>query len=515
MIALRRGALRWIAALFLSGLTVAAAAAPIAHTPLGDLAGVYQRGAHAFLGIRYAEPPTGNFRWRAPRPVAAWKGVRRAQQFGHNCWQAVSPKGFGPWTHEYVVQGDISEDCLFLNVWAPGRVRGRAPVLVWIHGGGFNSGSGSIPIYDGRALASRGIVVVTINYRVGLFGFLAHPDLTREAGMGPNANFGLQDMVAALKWVRGNIAAFGGDPKAVTIAGQSAGAMAVHDLMASPLARGLFARAIAESGLPDMARPPALAAAEADGLAFARDEGVSSIAALRAMPAEALAASKGGNIIRFTPVIDGVLLPGPRPISRVPILVGFNADEGSALGKDYGSSDPEVFRRLLKDTYGDSTARFAPLYPAATPTALAQSNRQLHRDRGAGALYAWARMRGDMPPIYAYRWDHREPGSQSDHWGAFHSSEIPYVFQTFGASPERRFGAADKLLSERVSTYWLNFVRTGDPNGQGVPDWPRFDLRDPHLLAIGDHIEKRFLLPPDKMAALRAFVAEGGHPSLF
>lgn len=499
----------------LGGVVAVDAAAPVAHTPLGDLVGVSQEGADAYLGIRFAAPPVGALRWRAPQPVSGWSGLKPAQTFGHSCWQAVSPQGFGPWTHEYVVQGDISEDCLFLNVWAPANAHGKLPVLVWIHGGGFNSGSGAIPIYDGRVLAARGIVVVTINYRVGVFGFLAHPDLTREAAGGSNANFGLQDMIAALKWVRGNITAFHGDPKAVTIAGQSAGAMAVHELIASPLAKGLFARAIGESGLPDPGDAPPLAQAEAVGVAFAKDKGAATIAELRAMPPEALAASKGSNQVRFVPILDGVVLPSLNPVSRVPTLLGYTADEGSALGRDYGSPEPEMLQRLIADHYGASGTRFASFYPASTPEERAESNRQVRRDSGAGDIYAWARRRRGTSAIYAYQWTHIEPGPQSDRWRAFHSSEIPYVFQTLGASPERQFTAVDRALSQRISTYWLNFVRSGDPNGGGLPHWPKFELGSPQILAIGDRIESQPLLPADKMAAMRTFIAGGGQPSIF
>lgn len=508
---IKRRALFGFAALFLAG---AAAAAPVAHTRLGDLAGIAQGKTNAFLGIRYAAPPTGDLRWRSPQPLKGWKGVRAAKAFGHNCWQAVTPGGFGPWTHEYVTQGDISEDCLFLNVWAPAKAAGKRPVLVWIYGGGFNSGSGAIPIYDGRALAARGIVVVNLNYRVGVFGFLAHPDLTREAGGGPNSNFGLQDMIAALKWVRANIAAFHGDPAKVTIAGQSAGSMAVHDLVASPLAKGLFARAIGESGLPDPERASSLGAAEKDGVAFAQSKGAMSIAQLRALPAEQLAASKGGNAIRFAPVFDGVLLPSFGPVSHVPMLVGFTADEGSAIGQDYGSSDPAVLRGLLRASFGAADARFAAFYPAATDAERSESNRQVGRDRAAGALLAWAGHRASEP-TYAYLWTHVEPGPQADHWRAFHSSEIPYVFQTFGASSERNFTAADRLLSDRISTYWLNFVRTGDPNGADLPHWPKFDPAHPQVQAIGDMIRSQPLLPSGKLAEMRKFIADGGRPSLF
>ena len=511
---MRRGrrALIGFAALTLTG---AAAAAPVAHTRLGDLVGIAQGKNDAFLGIRYAAPPVGDLRWRSPQPIQRWNGVRTATAFGHSCWQAVTPEGFGPWTHEYVTQGDISEDCLFLNVWTPAHASGKKlPVLVWIYGGGFNSGSGAIPIYDGRALAARGIVVVNLNYRVGVFGFLAHPELTREAHGGPNANFGLQDMIAALKWVRANIAAFHGDPNQVTIAGQSAGSMAVHDLVASPLAKGLFARAIGESGLPDPARAPSLAAAEKDGVAFAEAKGATSIAQLRAMSAEQLAASKGANAVRFAPVFDGVLLPGFKAVSHVPMLVGFTADEGSALGQNYGSSDPDQLRGLLKTSFGAADARFAPFYPATNDAERAESNRQIRRDRGAGALLAWAGHRGPAP-TYAYLWTHVAPGPQAERWRAFHSSEIPYVFQTFGASPERNFTAGDRALSDRISTYWLNFIRSGNPNGAGLPRWPAFDPAAPKIQVIDDAIRTEPLLPPAKLSAMRELIARDGALSIF
>ncbi|WP_162875472.1 carboxylesterase/lipase family protein [Sphingomonas crusticola] len=505
-----------VALLLMACGTVQAAAAPVAATMAGKVEGLLRGNVEAFLGIPYAAPPTGANRWRPPQPVSPWARIRPAIKFGSSCWQAVSPQGFGPWSHEYVVQGDISEDCLFLNVWTPKHGSGKLPVLVWIHGGGFNSGSGAIPIYDGRALAARGIVVVTINYRVGPFGFLAHPELTREAGAGPRANYGLQDMVAALRWVRLNIGALRGDPARVTIAGQSAGSMAVHELVASPLAKGLFARAIGESGLPEPTRTLPLAQAEQAGLAFAQEKGAGSIAALRAMPSEALVASKGGNAVRFGPVIDGVLLPGTAPVSDVPMLVGLNADEGSAMSSGYGASDAATLSVLLAQTYGAMASRFAQLYPAATEAERSAANMQVRRDRGLGAIYAWAStQRKGGQPTYVYRYDHAEPGPQSARWRAFHSSEIPYVFRTFDASPERAFTLADRTFSERVSHYWLNFIRSGDPNGANLPRWPKFESVAPSILALGDPIASEPLLPPAKLSLMKEYLAKGGRPTIF
>src|SRR5487761_678269 len=259
----------------------------------GALAGVRQGPAAAFLGIPYAAPPVGRNRWRAPQPAPRWEGVRPARKFAASCWQVMSRGGVGPWTHEYMPQGRASEDCLYLNVWTPAPdLRHRLPVLVWLPGGGFVSGSGSAAVYDGARFAAQGIVVVTINYRVGLFGFFVTPALAAEAARehAPPGNYGLQDMIAALHWVQRNIAAFVGDPDVITLGGQSAGAMAIHDLIVSPLATGLFQRAIAQSGLPDTAPTITLAAAEKAGERFARSAGATSSAALRAMSPRRLAA---------------------------------------------------------------------------------------------------------------------------------------------------------------------------------------------------------------------------------
>ncbi|HEX4097160.1 MAG TPA: carboxylesterase family protein, partial [Caulobacteraceae bacterium] len=295
-----------LAAAALTGARSEAPPAPMVHVADGALQGARQGGADAYLGIPFAAPPVGELRWHAPLPAKAWSGAHDATHFGASCWQAVSAKGFGPWTHEYVVDGPVSEDCLYLNVWTPARSGAGRPVLVWFHGGGFSQGSGSVPIYDGAHLAAQGVVVVTVNYRLGVLGFFAHPELTREASGGATGNYGLMDMIAALKWVRANAAAFGGDPGAVTIAGQSAGGMAVHDLIVSPLAKGLFQRAVIESGLPGVAPNQPLADAEAAGVAFAKAHGAADLAALRAMSPAQLSQGARGS---FAPMRDGVLLP--------------------------------------------------------------------------------------------------------------------------------------------------------------------------------------------------------------
>ena len=480
-----KGFVGGVMSLFLLAGTARANEMPHAQVGTGELAGVRQVDVSAFLGVPFAAPPVGDLRWRAPQPPLAWKGVRAADRFGASCLQAVSPAGFGPWKHEYVVQGAVSEDCLFLNVWTPAQSGAHLPVLVWIHGGGFNSGSGSVPIYNGATLASQGVVVVTLNYRVGIWGFLAHPDLTRAAGGVPPTNFGLEDILAALRWVQDNINAFGGDPRRVTLAGQSAGSIAVHDLLVSPLAKGLFARAISESGLPTTIPIRSLGEAEAAGVAFARSKGAADIAALRAMNAADVQANAPTTGVG--PVIDGVLLPDSplRLISAgrlndTPVLIGLNADEGS-MRSDYGVSDVAAWR-----------------------------------DSGLAAVYLWARtyQAHSREPIYAYLNTYTEPGPDSGRYRVFHSSEIPYVFGTLDTAPERGFTAKDFAHSEQMSAYWLSFITRGNPNGDHRPHWPQFKSSHPEVLELGIEARARPLLAPGKLKAQEDFIAHGGSPSL-
>jgi para-nitrobenzyl esterase len=526
---------RWERALALAGAVSVLAAAPAmagtspeAKTPAGALSGVREGAADAFLGIPYAAPPTGANRWRAPQPAAGWTGVRAADRFGASCWQALAPKGkgFGPWTHEYVVDGPVSEDCLFLNVWRPAKTTPKAsaklPVLVWIHGGGFSQGSGSVPIYDGANLAARGVVVVTINYRLGVLGFFAHPELTKEAEGGAPANWGLQDMVAALKWVQANIAAFGGDPSQVTIAGQSAGSMAVHELVVSPMAKGLFARAIAESGLPGLAPSPPLAQAEQAGLTLAKAKGAADLAALRALSPEQLA--QGAPPLGAFPIVDGVLIPdAPGRLNLegrfndTPMLIGLNADEGSAMSQGYGAAGAEALKAKIDKAYGPMAARFETLYPASTDAERSAASKAVQRDQGLAGLYAWARdhLRHARGPVYAYFYTHPEPGPEAARYGAFHSSEIPYVLGTLDKSPERPLTAEDRRISLQLSSYWLNFIRTGDPNRAPLPAWPRLTASRPEIAELGAHSHARPILPKDKLEAEEQFLAQGGQPGMF
>jgi para-nitrobenzyl esterase len=501
----------------------------------GKLAGFRQGAVDAFLGIPYAAPPVGRNRWRAPQPAGDWHGVRGANRFASSCWQAITPAGVGPWTREYVPQGRVSEDCLYLNVWTPASAPRRPlPVLVWIPGGGFVSGSGSVAVYDGAQLAAHGIVVVTINYRVGILGFFVTPALAAEAARehGPAGNYGLQDMLAALRWVHRNIAAFGGDPDVVTVAGQSVGSISVHDLIVSPLAAGLFERAIAESGLPDTVPTPSLAEAEKAGEAFARAKGAPTLAALRALPPQELTSTapplKGPLLL---PIVDGMLLPAaPEALlaagkgADVAVLAGIDADEATGFSGPLLTSMSQVaWRALLAKEFGAMAPRFARLYGAGMDTDAdagierARSARQLHRDLGLAELWRWSGMwlAHAHGPAYLYLFDHLEPGPESNRWGVFHSSELPYVFGTLDAAPQRHFTPRDRALSRTVARYWVNFVKTGNPNGAGVPPWPRMQGPDPRLMVIGRSFSPRPVLSPRKLVLMKAFIAGGGKPSMW
>jgi para-nitrobenzyl esterase len=486
------------AALALGLLPLAAAGAPV-KTDKGLVSGVPGRDPEVtvFRGIPYAASPAGAGRWRPPAPVAAWKGIRAADRFGASCIQQIVPER-KPWTKEFMTAGDVSEDCLSLNVWTAAKSPAdKRPVYVFLHGGAFSEGSGAVPVYDGEGLARKGLVVVTVNYRLGVLGFLAHRELTAESPHHASGNYGLLDQVAALQWVHRNIAAFGGDPTRVTIAGQSAGGMAVHILIASPLARGLFHRAIVESGGSTVAQSGitlrslrSLTAAEADGARFAEQKRAKSLADLRAMSwAELTAPLPGGGPmagLRFFPIVDGYLLPAPvdEIVSAgrqndVPTLTGVNAGELVGFLGPPGPVTPERFKDEAK-RYGDLAVEFLRLYPAATAEQATTAQSESSRDLALVSMYLWARERAKTArtPAYLYLWDHALPGPDAVRFGAFHTSEVPYVMDTLDRS-DRPFTDADRRIARTLSSYWANFAVTGDPNGPGLPSWP----------AVGDRAE--------------------------
>ncbi|MDO6415284.1 carboxylesterase family protein [Sphingomonas sp. BIUV-7] len=493
----------------------------------GAVRGAVTHEVARFLGIPFAAAPTGAMRWRAPQPAAAWKGVRAATGFGASCQQdAPPPNGFGPWTHEYNITGPISEDCLYLNVWTPAkRSTARLPVMVWIHGGGFNSGGASVAIYDAAAMAMRGVVVISINYRLGIYGFLAHPELAGQPG-GGNGNFGLLDQIAALRWVQRNAAAFGGDPAQVTIAGQSAGAMSVNDLILSPLAKGLFQRAIAQSG-SGMGLPPiTLAAAETDGKAILAASGARSIADLRALTTAQIkialtkSARPGAGMLRFAPIADGTVLPTDPDkaldegrYNDTPILTGLNADEGSGFMPIYRPTDAQAYGDILNQRFGADAASFATLYPASQPTS---SLPAMQRDRGIAGLLFWseARAKTSRFPIWRYLFTRAEPGPERAKYGAFHSSEIPYVLGTLDKAPERSVTPEDERVSEAMGQYWASFIKTGNPNAAGLVSWPRNDSPN-QLMELGAAFGARPAMRPEALNHFRAYVAKGGAVSIF
>ena len=485
----------------------------------GQLSGHTEPGVNAYLGIPYAAAPVGAARWRAPGALAAWKGVRSANAYGANCPQARNEGNrLGPWTSEYLISGPTSEDCLFLNVWAPEQ-GARHPVLVWIHGGAFTSGSGSVAVYDGRYLARQGIVVVTINYRLGALGFLSHAALGERSG-----NYGLLDMIAALQWVKRNIAAFGGDSSRVTVAGQSAGAAAVLALLASPAAKGLFARAIAESGAGVFTRGQSLRDAQQEGAAFAQAKGATTAAQLRALSPDTLvapltAASPNGTPpqITFGPVIDGtVLIPEPWAGSDVPLLTGLVADEASALNPRYGHETPASLKDYAQRVFGADAPRLLELYPAADDAAAGEASKQIRRDFDQASAWLWAgqHLQFKHAPIYMYMYRHVEPGPDAARYGAFHSCEIPYVFGTLDRGG-RPFVAADRQLSRAVMHYWVNFISTGDPNGTGLPAWPVMNPADPRALDIDTSTRADPLLDARKRTFFAGEMAKEVRPSLF
>ena len=444
----------------------------------------------AFLGIPYAAPPLGELRWKAPAPFAAWKGVREAVSYGPRCMQA-------PVFEDMVFQdGGQSEDCLFLNVFTPATAKPKAklPVMFWIHGGGYAGGSASEPRHDGDFLPTKGVVLVTINYRLGVFGFLATADLAHEAD-GAAGNYGLMDMIAALRWVQENIAQFGGDAANVTIFGESAGSFAVSTLMASPLAQGLFAKAIGESGGAmniGAADAPMLADREERSQQWLETLGVTSLAQLRALPAgKILDAAQVKGAPHFSAVVDGKVLTEPvaetyakGKQAHVPLLAGWNRDEG---GGDGNGMTTEKWKAKAADLFGDKAGEFLKLYPADNDEQAVRSAIDYGGDTFiAFGTWQWidAQAKTGDAPVYRYHLELPAPPSKF-HPGsfAFHSDDIEYVFGTLDTRPGAEWRPEDRKLSEQMMDYWTNFAKTGDPNGPGgnvmsLPAWPRYDKTD-------------------------------------
>lgn len=450
-------------------------------------------GAYAYLGIPFAEPPVGDLRWRAPTPVAPWNGVRAADRFAPQC---VQPGRAADSVYaEFSGIQAMSEDCLYLNVWTPQEAMGAAlPVMVWIHGGAFQQGSGANPVFVNGNLTRRGVVLVTINYRLGPFGFMAHPALSAEAG-GASGNYGLLDVAAALRWVQRNIAAFGGDPAKVTVFGQSAGAHGVIALMASPEAHGLFQHAIAQSF--GLAHTPDLASAGALGIQLAGGAGADAVAALRVLSARDLLLRYLAQPARFMPIVDGKFLPAPLGDifaagrqQAVPFLTGWNRDEGTAFP---AVADAVMFRAQLQERFGERAVAAEQLYPADDDAQAAASSRALFGDATfAAGVYGAARAQVMVAPTFLYHFAHLQPFQRGQRYreadpanrlGVFHSSEYPYVFGTT-RQLTRDWGDDDDRMTALMQAYWCRFAQTGNPNGEGLPHWPRFEDGRPTMLEL-------------------------------
>lgn len=497
-------------------------------TQQGKVRGMIEGQSRAWLGIPFAKPPVGDLRWKPPLTPAPWQGVRDATKDAAECYQG-QPRLFGPYSAEFLIDGrNMNEDCLFLNVWAPRQRSAKSlPVLFYIHGGGFGEGSGTIPIYRGANLASRGAVVVTINYRLAAFGFLALPELTAENGT--SGNFAVQDMIAALKWVKGNIAKFGGDPENVTIAGQSAGAGAVNALLFAPEARGLIHRAIAMSGsgqgFPDLT----LQDAERMGRIYQQRLGVTDLAAMRALPPERIYAATlepsssqppDGTFrmpeVRLAPNVDGRVLAGSGGStgetiqSPVPLLTGFTAKD--VFVPFVNKATPEDFIANVRKRYASVADRLLALYPHATDEQAQASTIELARDSVLFRVDRWAARRKSVAgqAVYAYLFDRDYPSIVGQPgFGAFHTADVPYAFGTLGLG-NRKFTAADWSASRQMQDFWLAFMRTGDPSTGSNP-WPQAGTSNEQLMVIGStsHLHS-VCSTPDRCKTFDAFVAAGG-----
>jgi para-nitrobenzyl esterase len=468
-----------------------ALSSPQVKTDSGMVEGKGDGPVHTFLGIPYATPPVGDLRWKPPAAAPKWSGVRKATEFGAHCMQGR-------------VYGDMnfrdaggSEDCLFLNVWVPIKPSAAKPVMVWIHGGGFVAGSSSEARQDGTNLALQGVIVVSMNYRLGVFGFFVHPELAKESGHNAAGNYGLLDQVAALRWVHNNIAAFGGDPGNVTIFGESAGSFSVSALMASPLAKGLFQKAIGESGGAGERPDPEASekSREAKDLKLANSIlGVQTLAELRAVPASKLLDTffkpGGENNFAFGPDVDGYFLPEPTPAifsagkqNDVPLLAGWNHDEAS-FEIAFNPKKPPVdsLKETAQKEFGAKAEEFLRLYPATTDAQAQRSMLDFASDRFiAWSTWWWmeAQSKTGKQPIYRFRFDLGPPADpKGPQLGAYHSSEIEYVFGQLDSKAGIAWRPEDRQLSAEMQRYWANFARSSDPNGPGLPKWPVYSAAD-------------------------------------
>jgi para-nitrobenzyl esterase len=482
--------------------TLAATAAPAVaqiarvHVTGGTIAGTLADGLAQFKGIPFAAPPVGALRWKAPQPLRPWHEVRQTTAFGPACMQGTLGGAGGR-----VPSGiSVSEDCLYLNVWTPAKTpQEKLPVIAWIYGGGFTAGMTSTPLYDGTHFAQKGVVFVSISYRVGSFGFLATPELSRESGHG-SGNYGLLDQIAGLKWIQRNIAKFGGDPSKVTLLGHSAGGFAVSMLAGSPLARGLFRAAIAESGSnfdPPEDSPWAgttietLRMSEGAGEKWLDSLGASTLKEARALPAAKLVAAqrtRGGP--RFWPPVDGYVIVGDQydlwrdgRFNDTPILVGDVSDESAGFG--VRKTDPAAFEAAVRSGYGKEADAILAAYPHATDAEATRSGTQLSSDTIFDwNQFTWARLESSYGKHKAYMYYFNLPTARDPN-GSGHGQEVAYVFGNLGLPGRPAPTTGDMAISKEMQDYWINFATTGDPNGQGLPAWPAFTANAPLVMQFG------------------------------
>ncbi len=463
----------------------------------GVVIGLNDGSVASFKGIPFTAPPVRELRWRAPQPVVPWQGVRAADRYSPMCLQPLRAK------HSvfYIGEEPMSEDCLYRNVWTPAAGDAKRPVMVFVYGGGWVVGSGSMPLYAGDGLARKGAVVVTFNYRLGALGFFAHPELSAESGNAASGNFGLMDIVAALKWVRANIARFGGDPDNVTLYGQSAGAVAISLLQVSPMAEGLFHRVIGQSGGYTLGGPlPTLAAIERKGVAAAEKLKAPSLQALRNLGGDAVMAADNA----YAPNVDGYVLRaqpaetfGAGRQMRVPALVGANADEGTPYPVAMTAA---AFADHARTRYGQRADALLALYPARTDDEARAASYALHRDRTfAVPVREWATAQARVAPVFVYHFARVPPfvadlnyqqQSPASHLGAYHGAEMAYAYGVLDSlnwnGRVRDWTDADRKLSDVMMTYWVNFARTGDPNGPGLPAWPKYAVDAERVMRFAD-----------------------------
>ena len=460
----------------------------VVKTENGQVSGIKSGDISIFMGIPFAAPPVGELRWKAPAPVKDWKGVLKCDKFSASPMQR-NPVPFMMWTEEFITPpANLSEDCLYLNVWTPAKSsKDKLPVFVWIYGGGFSSGSAACAVYDGEEMAKKGVIFVSFNYRVGVLGFMAHPDLSSESANKVSGNYGLLDQIAALVWIKKNIEAFGGDPQKVTIAGQSAGSMSVCALVASPLAKGLFRGAIAESGgILNGRMNSSLADAEKSGVAFMGKLKTSNIDELRKKSADELINAAGN----FGVVTDGYVIPSDvfdafknGKFNDVEMMAGWVTGDGSLMGGE--NLTPDKYKEQAIKNYGDKSEEFLKLFPGNTNDQVSVSLKQSGLMQFAALpAYLWAGFSNKK--AYIYEFSH-VPVDKPDfpNYGAFHTSEVPFALHTLHLW-KRPWRDIDFAVEKTMNDYWVNFVKNGNPNGKDLPEWKVYDKQVGNIMEIGD-----------------------------